>query len=778
MDEYFGTDKTREDTDGDGLSDYIEIYVLAYDPLLKDTDGNGIIDSEEDLDQDGLNNKKEIEIGTSIVYTDTDEDNLSDYEEVMMYGTNPLKADTDADGATDAKEIEIGTNPLVAESTFALSIKAEEEDTVQVSVSTVLSGTQVDSFRVEKYENDLFFPETMPGYIGGAYDFSVDGSIDSATIRFEFDAALLKDTSFDPVIYYFNEETQLLEELATTVNGNVASATVSHFSKYILLNRTVYEDSFTWQDVWSSTGYTGVEVVLVIDDSGSMTWSDSENQRLAVAQNLIDKLPENSKVGIVKFSSSTTILTGALTSDKEEAKSYLTTNYFISFGGTWMYEAINRSFSLYEDTDDTKLKMMVVLSDGETADAYMHSRVIETAKSANIKIYTVGLGSSTEYFTSYLKPLADQTAGAFYLASNADQLAAIYQDINQKIDIETDSDGDGIADYYEENMTLFNGITIKLDKNNPDSDGDGLYDGEEVVELNYQYNEDKTQVIVTGKLLSDPLNADTDGDGLTDEEEIYYYGTDPFKADTDGDGLTDSLEIELWFDPLQADADGDGRLDLQEYQEGTSPFNYDKDWYEYVWDFLCGLIAGDFLREVDSVAVVLGQVISGLVPIADARDVIANLTHGDWGFAGLSAIGLVPVAGDVTKTGSKIGKFILKNIDNAPKVANVLTFMTKNFPDITKELSKSDEFVDAIKQLSKSDTSKLTYRPGATVGDGGTAAILVDEFNNGTSKHLQKATERLKQLQELQKSGQLGLNDLDIVEALIEDLEYAIGLFN
>ena len=327
-------------------------------------------------------------------------------------------------------------------------------------------------------------------------------------------------------------------------------------------------------------------------------------------------------------------------------------------------------------------------------------------------------------------------------------------------------------------MTLFNGITIKLDKNNPDSDGDGLYDGEEVVELNYQYNEDKTQVIVTGKLLSDPLNADTDGDGLTDEEEIYYYGTDPFKADTDGDGLTDSLEIELWFDPLQADADGDGRLDLQEYQEGTSPFNYDKDWYEYVWDFLCGLIAGDFLREVDSVAVVLGQVISGLVPIADARDVIANLTHGDWGFAGLSAIGLVPVAGDVTKTGSKIGKFILKNIDNAPKVANVLTFMTKNFPDITKELSKSDEFVDAIKQLSKSDTSKLTYRPGATVGDGGTAAILVDEFNNGTSKHLQKATERLKQLQELQKSGQLGLNDLDIVEALIEDLEYAIGLFN
>ena len=35
---------------------------------------------------------------------------------------------------------------------------------------------------------------------------------------------------------------------------------------------------------------------------------------------------------------------------------------------------------------------------------------------------------------------------------------------NKKIDIETDSDGDGIADYYEDNMVMFNGVTIKLDK--------------------------------------------------------------------------------------------------------------------------------------------------------------------------------------------------------------------------------------------------------------------------------------------------------------------------
>lgn len=69
------------------------------------------------------------------------------------------------------------------------------------------------------------------------------------------------------------------------------------------------------------------------------------------------------------------------------------------------------------------------------------------------------------------------------------------------------------------------------------------------------------------------------------------------------------------------------------------------------------------------------------------------------------------------------------------------------------------------------------YRPGGKIGDGGTAAILRDEYINGNSKHLQKAMERLDNLKDLAKSGNLGLNDLDIIEALIVDLEDAISLF-
>lgn len=81
---------------------------------------------------------------------------------------------------------------------------------------------------------------------------------------------------------------------------------------------------------------------------------------------------------------------------------------------------------------------------------------------------------------------------------------------------QTDTDGDGILDFYEDNMIMFNGVKLKLDKLNPDTDGDGLLDGEEIEVLKYEYNADRTKVKVTGKLKSSPTSIDTDGDGLYD----------------------------------------------------------------------------------------------------------------------------------------------------------------------------------------------------------------------------------------------------------------------
>lgn len=70
-----------------------------------------------------------------------------------------------------------------------------------------------------------------------------------------------------------------------------------------------------------------------------------------------------------------------------------------------------------------------------------------------------------------------------------------------------------------------------------DADGDGLSDVDEA------------------KYGTDPNNPDTDNDGLTDGEEIHEYKTDPKKADTDNGGINDGIEVKNGANPLDPDDD-------------------------------------------------------------------------------------------------------------------------------------------------------------------------------------------------------------------------------
>ena len=515
--EYLGTDPNNPDTDGDGLTDSFEILKCVTDPLNVDTDNDDVNDGDEDLDNDGLTNSEEAKYGTDPSESDTDNDELADKEEINKYKTDPLKTDTDSDGVSDGKEIELGTDPLTVQSDFSVTETSDDEDTVSASVSLNLSGSQVESLSVDRVINDELFPESIPGYMGGAYNFSVDGKFDSAIISFEFNPANI-DNNSEPTIYYYNEEEQELEPLETTINGNVASASVEHFSTYILINRKIFDSAFTWEDEWSTEDkYSEVQIVFVIDDSGSMDDNDPHNLRLSVARELIDTLPKDSKIGVVSFEWGTEVLTNGLTTDKDIAKSFLTTEYFSSSGGTYMYEGIEAALGMFKSTGNDTLRMAVILSDGDAHDTYKHTSIIDAAKSAGVKLYTVGLGnSSTSYFNSYLKPLSNETGGAFYLANTASQLSDIYKDIGKRIDITSDSDYDGIPDYYEENMIGFNGIKIELNKNNPDSDGDGLSDGEEIIIKIKRSLFNNKKVVIVGKMISNPSKIDSDNDGFED----------------------------------------------------------------------------------------------------------------------------------------------------------------------------------------------------------------------------------------------------------------------
>lgn len=87
--------------------------------------------------------------------------------------------------------------------------------------------------------------------------------------------------------------------------------------------------------------------------------------------------------------------------------------------------------------------------------------------------------------------------------------------------------------------------------------------------------ETQTQSMIAGA--TGTAESDVDGDGLIFADEIKH-GTDPEHPDTDRDGLNDGEEVNSFgTNPLNKDSDGDGQLDGQENVNGTNPLNKDSD---------------------------------------------------------------------------------------------------------------------------------------------------------------------------------------------------------
>lgn len=152
-----------------------------------------------------------------------------------------------------------------------------------------------------------------------------------------------------------------------------------------------------------------------------------------------------------------------------------------------------------------------------------------------------------------------------------------------------DTDGDGLPDDYElantdpesntaldpasdldsDQLTAGDEYNFGTDPNDPDSDGDNLFDGPEI---------NGTAGL---RPATNPLVADTDGDGLNDDVETNTgtwidasnTGTNPVDVDWDKDGLLDGAETNT------------GIL-VDRFDTGTDPFNPNTDgdnaddWYE------------------------------------------------------------------------------------------------------------------------------------------------------------------------------------------------------
>ena len=92
-----GTNPLSTDSDGDGFDDFTEHTTDGMDPTVP-------LDDTIDTDGDGVPDRIELLLGLSITSPDSDGDGLGDGTEINQLETNPLLIDTDGDGLSDLED--------------------------------------------------------------------------------------------------------------------------------------------------------------------------------------------------------------------------------------------------------------------------------------------------------------------------------------------------------------------------------------------------------------------------------------------------------------------------------------------------------------------------------------------------------------------------------------------------------------------------------------------------------------------------------------------------
>jgi uncharacterized protein YegL len=515
IEDMMGLDKNNADTDGDSLPDGYEIFSNYSYPNTKDTDENGISDADEDTDNDGLSNYKEYCLGINPIDKDTDGDGLNDAVE-LKYNMNPNDQDTLDDGVMDGDR------------KFDLNITCDKSDNglVTPEIEVSLPGGQLESFETEKLSNnDPFLNDQIPGYLGNGYEFYVDGNIKKAVLSFALDDKIKNDTSIDPTIYYWNEDTQLLEAVEGQYrDGDCIKANLQHFSKYILIDKNKYDKNafkFTIEGPVSDEKLKkSFDVSFVLDESGSISESDFSEMKAQCAD-LAGRLNESDRVSVYTFDGEVRNIS-PFVSPKEAVNAI---NSITQHNGwTAIYDAVTTSAGGF-DENKTKEKnnIIILLTDGiDNSSSADLNTAIEKANEAEASIYSVGVGSVDK---ASLTDLSQSTGGAFYSLEDFNKLEAVFNNIISKSDLYKDSDGDGISDYHEKKIAAGELMTGSGEKINfckkmnylsSDSDGDGLNDGDEIAIKKIPGTNNYYCY-----MYSNPCMKDTDLDSYDDNVEDY-----------------------------------------------------------------------------------------------------------------------------------------------------------------------------------------------------------------------------------------------------------------
>jgi Ca-activated chloride channel family protein len=194
----------------------------------------------------------------------------------------------------------------------------------------------------------------------------------------------------------------------------------------------------------------GVNVVLVIDDSGSMQASDYTPTRLEAAKSaagdLIRQLSDQDRVGVVVFESGATTA-AYLSPDKERVMQRLD-SISAKTGQTALGDGLTLAVEMADSLPNAK-KVVILLSDG-VSNAGVVSPITAAgfALDREIPVYTIGLGSDgpviigTDAFGNpeyadldeeTLQAIANETGGKYFTSVDETSLSSIYRNLPGEI---------------------------------------------------------------------------------------------------------------------------------------------------------------------------------------------------------------------------------------------------------------------------------------------------------------------------------------------------------
>jgi len=172
-----------------------------------------------------------------------------------------------------------------------------------------------------------------------------------------------------------------------------------------------------------------VILCLLLDSSGSMQGKMDRVHK--AADRFVDALGREDQALIIDFDERVFLLQD-FTRDTKLLKEAIESTY--AEGGTALYDALFAAFRKLRD--HAGRKAIILLSDGEdTNSKFSYQRVLETAKTSEVIIYTIGLGVSLLDVSTHsiLKELAGETGGRPFFPGKAEDLEEIYQQIAEEL---------------------------------------------------------------------------------------------------------------------------------------------------------------------------------------------------------------------------------------------------------------------------------------------------------------------------------------------------------